>query len=499
YEEHEKYIEKLQKTLKEKEVLLNEKKCAAEKATQDFNQKGELEKKLEDFTRIIEIRKKDEQRQSIHQKALEVEAELIRKQSEQKKWLDEIAQHEKEMNAISQHHINIELLSEIKEWYVQDTLLKKELDEKNRAVLQLEEEMQQCWQEKNTALLESGFVADLEFTEALKQLTIRQAAIEQEKETLTRKLDALKWQVELSRLRQHLVEGEPCPLCGSLEHSITEKHSPLLLEKVTEKQEELKTIEKKLHLILSLQSKITHLAQRFGEAQLNKQEREGERDEKYKAYQDHQAKFYWGDFSIYDQPRVEKLIKEYHQQQTTLQKYRETLTDLRKKLDLTQQHVHQLDVKFATQQQEVLGLEKYIEEEKSKLQVLDYFSFTSRPIPDLENNLQKGREKLTAIEQNFVRTREELNQAEIEFNNVNSKIINEQEAARKLSRTINSLQATLDEKMASNPFFENEQQLEAMMSEQIQPIKLQQEILAYYEKKAHHQDQLEKKPQTKRQ
>ncbi|OJG67981.1 exonuclease SbcC [Enterococcus moraviensis] len=111
----------------------------------------------------------------------------------------------------------------------------------------------------------------------VEQLELIETELKQEKaekETIYKNVADQKsrWaKMQISRLSLFLVEGEPCPVCGSVEHPNQKEHQEFTLEEIQSIEDELneteKTAQKQEAIVAKLQAQVTQIKQRQKELQ----------------------------------------------------------------------------------------------------------------------------------------------------------------------------------------------------------------------------------------
>lgn len=98
-----------------------------------------------------------------------------------------------------------------------------------------------------------------QLTDTQQQLTDQQRKLHEEQQQLVSKYDELTEELvqeksrnakmQIARLSLLLVEGEPCPVCGSLEHPAAQKHTEYSNEEIIDSEQQLESLENQLQQV----------------------------------------------------------------------------------------------------------------------------------------------------------------------------------------------------------------------------------------------------------
>lgn len=247
-----------------------------------------------------------------------------------------------------------ELLAQQQEHHKQLRRLEQnqQLGEKNRRLLQQEVATRPVWQER--LYTEKGFFQRLEQLKAeadqieqVKEIESDQqiqlaVLIEQiaassnqliAKETEYKNAKSRWAALEIARLSQELVPGEPCPICGSLDHpnpaSVVEVEGQEL-QQLQLKLERLEQAKNRLEITkVAAQKQADALQQRFDQQQEARYQRQKSFSLAVLAFCEQLAQFYSQSEQIPDLDRLERFLTEKQTEtQLRLQQLTETATEL---------------------------------------------------------------------------------------------------------------------------------------------------------------------------
>lgn len=157
-----------------------------------------------------------------------------------------------------------------------------------------------------------------QLTEFLVQLTDEQKALAERKQQLTEQKS--HWaSLQIQRLSLLLVDGEPCPVCGSLEHPKEQKHQETSLTEIQAMETKLADCEEQVHQqeekVIQLQAKTEQLQTTLVEKQRELEAQQQKVDRLLNDVSD----FKIATNSVLDQTLIDDFSKQLNEEATTIQ------------------------------------------------------------------------------------------------------------------------------------------------------------------------------------
>lgn len=404
----------------EKQQLLNhqEKEKTGKELEEQENKLTEKEKELQEITPYYESlpQKKMEEGDleliirslglSDEIKALEVRIqkgkEIVEKTGEEEKDIDtKIEQKEKTIPELAAQKLDSSLIINIGNWYLQQENILQSLKKQERKI------------ENEKAKL-AGLVDEIRlknidpatFDKESERLLAENKIKKEDLEKLKSQLDVHR---QLSEYRHALHKGDPCPLCGSIEHPD--------IVKAEDVEEEWNQVLKKIHdtdlereHLISKAAEAGKLLERNNLWQQNIKAEEEQLKELTGQSELHRSKFSWPDFDpensrLFVQRRketadIEAQITELNIELDSLRKQKESKRKDLKKYESTLEDIRR-DMAAKQGQQDSLIL---------NLKVFTYESFRERLPQEIKSDLEKLQKKNKESEDQYHLLTKEINQ-----------------------------------------------------------------------------------------
>jgi len=304
---------------------------------------------------------------------------------------DQIKLVENEINELTKNRINSSNLIDAGNWFSQQ----KNIQDTSAQQLKKIESL-----EKKIIQLLSNFELD---GESLKEedYLLKLTDLENKKTVLEQEKTKVQVQEQLSHYAHNLHDGEPCPLCGALEHP-----SKIELDNISDKtlliENELKVLNDKSNLLKNIFSE-----KKFIDEQL-KVEKEAAKNYENLLI-DHFKKFTWKEFDAhnfndFETKRsttilVEKALEEKN---SLIQKRRENLETERLKVERFSKELEKIQV-------EEIQKKTQIQQNISNLKILDFNDFKTKNSTEIQQELIVLKQKNSSVEKEYNALNEELN------------------------------------------------------------------------------------------
>nr|WP_315032807.1 SbcC/MukB-like Walker B domain-containing protein [uncultured Chryseobacterium sp.] len=337
-----------------------------------------------------EIKILNERTQKGIEKVTEVETkkEIIRKK---------ITELVKNLDVLREQKLDTTLLSGIGNWYIQQKNLTKSQQEQRVKVEKQQKQLEAIDEE----------LKSFSFHENYKEsFRIQKEKLEVEKKEWVQKLDHLKIQKELSRFANELHSGEPCPLCGSKEHShIVEFHDVNI--EISEIQERMVTMEQYLLKIQKQEADIEKIIDRkkIFEEQLSNEKRS--LDQIQKDLHIHSQDFIWKDFDPHHEEGFEKKRQESFAIEKKIEETDRNINIEREEAEKEDKLSEKYKTALETFRLEEATKQEQININRSHLKTLIWNEYQERTIPEVEEAYRKLAQLNTETEQKYQKASEQ--------------------------------------------------------------------------------------------
>ena len=262
---------------------------------------------------------------------------------------------ESEIESLKKQRIDSQLLLEVGNWYEKNYSISENQNKQQQKIKDTTAQLQEIVKELSCfVLFKDGFVPDYK-----EKITIEKETIEKEKDTLQQKLNQLELQRQLSHYTKELHKGNPCPLCGSLEHPSVAHFEDVSTE-LASTQKEIKALDAQQEQLRQYLFQIEKAIDKkyFFEKQLQSEKETARQIEQ--EHSAHHDKFIWSEFSkedrtAFDKKRKEALAleqqienkesirkkgtKEIEDLQITIEKYKKGLENIYKEIATLEGHI----------------------------------------------------------------------------------------------------------------------------------------------------------------
>src|SRR5690606_39038941 len=282
-----------QLTTRKLEVLSRWEKEETEwaKIAPDFQRLDLFKAESEDLKLLISIVQNKKQQEALHKRLQDGKPYLLQAQEEEKKLLSSIESEEKRLDELKNTRVDTSVLLALEAWYQTDENIHSSINELKTQIQQLRNELTQT-----TKVFEAHSIAIDDWESALLQ---QEAELNTAFNSLQQEETHLKVQAKLSEFADNLADGQPCPLCGALDHPypMINHDVAVNIQEVLGKQTEIKQRLQQLkanHQVITAAS----IRQREKNTQLAQQESNLQKiEEKLNI---HREQFRWEEFSPTD-------------------------------------------------------------------------------------------------------------------------------------------------------------------------------------------------------
>lgn len=430
-----------------------------EKIRKAYLQRDKLREMIEDLEKIAEIRSLTEA-QSASEKTfaaaaesesfLEKDLERLRKQ--QKKIRKQLKALRGELAEASQFEM-------IRQWYHQNELLAEQQQAQEALVAEQQSISQKKRDEMNELLatfkLKATAPAKDPFSALKKELAEKISAQQSD-------LQHLQLQKELGNLAHTLEDGQPCPLCGALDHP--EKMSAEKIdEQLAKNQKKLAALNVDMEKLQGVEKEYLLMRATFQATEAQFAKDAGKLTELLADRDAHKATFQWPAFLPEDRSLFDRAVAELTEKQDQLKSAESEQEDIETALQESENRRENLRRENEAVRSGFQQTKAKIETLKSQLKVLAPADRQSADEASLQREITKLQADYRSLEANYLQAQEKREAISKEISN--------------LSGEINSREGTLRERETA--YKENEKALkQALKKSRFKKLEIVEDILA---------------------
>ncbi len=405
-----------------------------------YENREELRQKSEELAKLVQV--KDLEMKLAHEEErfknggkvcrdLEVKLETL---SNQKKNL------EGQLRDFRAKLPDMKLLAEVNAWHIERGQMEKQVMEVNRALEKSVQAIGEIDKEKVALLAESRLqhLAEAGYPEIMHKLKEKEEVLKRTLKGLQEQEDHLRVKAKLKEYSDELMEGDPCPLCGSLHHPGIFKEGDID-DAIASLGIERKSFEKEMELISGWMERIRILQSRLQMVREQQDEWSRQKQGMLANITGHDLKFVWEKYrtksdlvtafqevdSIQKEigstdKNLEELVKKQDTEASNLRKYQLELDKIQNAITGYTARIHTLTGQFkmispnnyreakpGQLEDESLGLQNKVRElEESYANLNREIGERSKVRDILQGSLQSNRNELTKEKQ----TQSELDQ-----------------------------------------------------------------------------------------
>lgn len=458
-------------------------------AKQAYENREEIQQKIDELDTVQQIRTLQQtisqlqrNRNALSQQLTEYAEQLERSKTDRK-------QYQTTVDATLDQSSNLERLYKVQNWFTAYKPLKKQTDDLQAALDKYDLTVEQLKQQKDRAL--QGFPAEWgnltlktlpdQIEDALAQLkTIREDRENRHRQTLV--------QYELSSYADSLIDGNPCPLCGSVHHP--NRHQGSIDKADVDRSEAaLQKVVQRIDDTTTLQLTIKELATKLRSELENGKRLTQERAELVRQLTELEDAFVWPEFSKDQEGVLLRAIHKESDAQKRLQEAQETIRNLNVLIDEIELAHNDFARKVAEADNAISGQEGQL---KTAVESLQHFR--------LDEVAQWGLDQIADLRESLTRT---YQQTKVNFDDAEKqKTIAEKELATveeqigqlnsqlaEVSEELTTLTATIDQNLAAKNLELNT--VKQILRSNLDTDQEKQRLKEYYEKQSGLKQQIE--------
>lgn len=379
---------------------------------------------------------------------------------------NEVEEAEKKLSALQKTKIDFYVLNQLDLWYQNDKNLKNQIENKEKTILDFNQKIRLLDEELKTLKVNpKTFDKDFE-----NQLYI----LENHKQKLISEENHLKLEQKLNEYAHTLHDGEPCPLCGSLEHPqvLTGEDLSHKLKDLIHKKD---VVEKEIEALNSLKSKVKENQNKRSvfQDQWVKEKSECERLLSQKS--DLRKTFEWPEFDPEDSDKFVELKnkslaieKQIEGDQASLKQLAIKLKEIKEKLDKYNEKLKALELKENQSKTEFKTREQ-------GLKIMKFSDFVDLDNETLSLQVKDAKAEIILIENDYKSTETRLNELKIKDSGVKSSLEALLKVVSELNTKLSDIAKEIEDKLKIENFNSKDDML-TILNTNLDPVAIRKEI-----------------------
>ncbi|TDS12243.1 SbcC/MukB-like Walker B domain-containing protein [Sphingobacterium paludis] len=436
---------------------LEEKETQWHKIALDHQHVEQYRRESEDLKLLIYIQKQQEQKNMISKRIEDGKPHLESVQLAETTLKNNILDLESKLDSLKHKKVDTGVLLALESWYqTADTLMEKLNDisaQKDAVTIEISR-IQKTFKEHGTVV--NTWEQDLKQTED----KWNEQLLELQKEETH-----VKVQAKLSEFADNLVNGQPCPLCGSLDHpnhmvsdDASARQSELLIKK--------DTINKKLTALKTQFQELTRSSVLLKEKQLQVDQLVLMDSRLKKQREEHASTFRWNDFTPEDKTSFLAYKNDNILVENNIKLTEDELKDTRSKAAASQMKLEKYRATIAELEQSLVVIDSLVQQSENQLQILKAEDFAHHKESVLVTRKQEIDNRVQYLEDTYKSLTEAIQQLKTAFAAINGERAAAKEQFQNLYQQLSARQAEISASLKEHGF-EDIIQVQQILQKQI--------------------------------
>ena len=343
-------LDELQKRLAHKretlakvdDELASKQKTFAEVDAQ-YQQRDQLLRQAEEFEVVLQLK---QLRDNLANKAQRVEtgqAKLKQAEARIQALEGKVQAGEQQLAALEQQRPDLTQLVEINQWYAERRRLRERLQQQQEQLTRLKGKVEAGKEDKTRLARQVGIdLSDYPLSTAklIERLARQQEEYQAHRQQLEQEQQHLLLRQQMAHLADNLKPGEPCPLCGAIEHPAA-AHGSADEAGLKRVRQELARLDRSLEQVRETLPALRNLLTQAKDLHGEQKQLEGERDAVQRALDLHQSRFVWQAYLEGDEAQVQQRLQAGQQVEQQIKSQQQQLKDWRDAIRTEQQTVQE--------------------------------------------------------------------------------------------------------------------------------------------------------------
>lgn len=425
-----------QLTTRKAEVLnrLEKEEAEWEKIASDYQRLDLFKAESEDLKLLITILQNKKQQEILHKRLQDGKPYLLQAQEKEKELSASIENEEKRLDELKNTRVDTSVLLALEAWYQTNDNTNSSINELKTQIQQLQSEIAQT-----TKVFDEQSIPIDNWEPAFLQ---QETDLNTEFTSLQQEETHLKVQAKLSEFAANLADGQPCPLCGALDHPypMVNHNVAIKVQEVLGKQAEIK---QRLEQLKANHQSLTAASIRWRDKKMQLDQLQSNLKKLEEKLKTQHAQFRWEAFSPTDKTAFLAYKDKNYLTETHIKSGESTLKDLRMQWQTCQSKIEKYKSSLAEFEQNVVVLDQLNQQNKLQIKQLNTDDFEQYDETALINKKQETENKIKSLEEGHKRLSESIQILRTDFAHINGERTAAKEQFQQLYQQLNSKQAEI--------------------------------------------------------
>ncbi len=447
-------VQQKQESREASEAELAKKETAFTQTEEAWDTRDQFLKKADELEQIIRLKETQEVIDNRRKRVADGKARIEEAEQSSQKLSTKLEELDQQITKLETERPDHSLLMAVKDWFYQQEILEGRLEEKQKSKENIEEKIDQGRKQKITIAGRIGIDIsrhDLPVTRLIEQITQQETELIARKKTLEEQRRREEVRQSLRDLSDNLQPGEPCPLCGSTEHSTKRRHhdgGQHLSQLKTDIQEVDRHIDEIRQYLPSLNTLVADARELGTELKEADQAIAGLRERLDK----HQSQFVWAEFEDNGRQKVEARMAAATETDNQLKQLRQNRQALQTNLKQVQKRLAQYRPALEQVQQELNVETGAFSSGVKALKTVHFKDYESSDLTTLNREVLDLKIQHESIESLYNTLRREIDERKSRLATLKGEITSLQNRRRDEAADVAKLSQKLDKLLGDSPF-----------------------------------------------